>query len=107
MRTEVLLAGGDLDSLLSLVMELGPASINPTIVESRQPVTDLIRRPAEGCEAGIIALRGSENVADLHELFGKHPHTRFVLLAPLLSCRPVRNDPHHVAGELPLRLRRQ
>jgi hypothetical protein len=34
-------------------------------------------------EAGIVQLTGRENVADLYELFGRHPRTRFVLLAPV------------------------
>lgn len=82
MRTEVLLAGGDLDALLGVVMELGPTNVSPTIVESTHPVTALISRPSEGSEVGIIALEGNENVADLYELFDKHPRTRFVFLAP-------------------------
>ena len=44
-------------------------------------MTALISRPSEGSEVGIIALQGSENVADLYELFDKHPRTRFVFLA--------------------------
>ena len=83
MRTEVLLAGGDLEVLLSLAMELGPASVNSTIVESRQPVSTLILRPSGNSEVGIVLLTGSENVAELYELFSRHPRTRFVLLAPV------------------------
>ena len=83
MRSEILLAGPDLQALLSIVIELGPASISPTIVESRRPLSALARRHSDSADVGIVMLDGSENVADLHELFQSHPHTRFVLLAPV------------------------
>ena len=82
MRTEVLLAGDDLPALVRIMVELGPSSIRPTIVEARRPIKALTRAPADSADVGIIALDGSENVGELYELFKSHPGTRFVLLAP-------------------------
>ena len=82
MRAEVLLAGNDLSALVRIMVELGPSSIRPTIVEARRPLRALTRAPADSADIGIVALDGRENVGELYELFRSHPGTRFVLLAP-------------------------
>jgi hypothetical protein len=82
MVPRVLLAGDDLPALIGLAIELGPTTTQPTIVESVRPLAALVRRPAGPADAGVVALHGSENVAELYELFRSHPGTPFVLLTP-------------------------
>jgi hypothetical protein len=81
MRPSVIVAGEDLQALLRLAMEIGPATISPTIVEASSPVQSLLRRPI-AADAAVVYLDGSENVADLRELLTAYADTRFVLLAP-------------------------
>jgi ActR/RegA family two-component response regulator len=82
MRPSLLLTGEDIAALAAITAVLDPRSIATHLVEMPRALRHLARAPLPRVDVVVLALDGSENIAEMRTILDMHPDARFVFLTP-------------------------
>jgi hypothetical protein len=89
MKPSVLLAGGEIAPLAAIVAVLDPRSVATHLVATPRALRHLATAALPRVDVVVMALDGSENVAEMRTILEGHEATRFIFLAPAYPPAPA------------------
>ena len=81
MKPSILLAGEEIAALAAITAVLDPRSIATHLLETPRALRYLARAPLPRVDVVVLALDGSENIAEMRTILETHAGVRFVFLA--------------------------
>jgi len=89
MKPSILLAGEDIAALAAVTTVIDPRSVSTHLVATPRALRDLASASLPRIHVVVLALDGSENIAEMRTILDTHPGSRFVFLTPEYPPAPA------------------